>query len=120
MSKKYKKNSYLRKPNPGMIFKAAKKFNIDLNKSLMIGDKKIDMIAAKRANVKYVMKKYNTYVNEMIIKYEKTYYYLFLITIYEIRLLLFLVLKLHSFVLTAFWCWFLSIILFIIVVCLWH
>ena len=58
-NKKYKKNSYLRKPNPGMIFKAAKKFNIDLNKSLMIGDKKIDMIAAKRANVKYVMKKYN-------------------------------------------------------------
>ena len=58
-NKKYKKFSYLRKPNPGMIFKAAKKWNIDLKKSLMIGDNKIDMIAAKRANLRFVKKKYN-------------------------------------------------------------
>ena len=58
-NKKYKKFSYLRKPNPGMIFKAAKKWKIDLKKSLMIGDNKIDMIAAKRANLRFVKKKYN-------------------------------------------------------------
>jgi D-glycero-D-manno-heptose 1,7-bisphosphate phosphatase len=58
-TKKYKKNSYLRKPNPGMIIKAIKKWNIDKNSSLMIGDKKIDMIAAKKAGLRFVMKKYN-------------------------------------------------------------
>ena len=42
-----------------MIFKAVKKWNIDLSKSLMIGDKKIDMIAAKRSNLRFVKKKYN-------------------------------------------------------------
>ena len=56
---KYRKNSYLRKPNPGMILKAVKKWNIDLSKSLMIGDKKIDMIAAKRSKLKFIRKKYN-------------------------------------------------------------
>ena len=58
-NRKYRKNSYLRKPNPGMILKAIKKWNIDLNKSLMIGDKRIDMIAAKRLNLKFIKKKYN-------------------------------------------------------------
>ena len=42
-----------------MIFKAVKKWNIDLNKSLMLGDKKIDMITAKRANLRFIKKKYN-------------------------------------------------------------
>ena len=49
----------MRKPNPGMIFKAVKKWNIDLNKSLMIGDKKTDMITAKRSNLRFIKKKYN-------------------------------------------------------------
>ena len=57
--KKYRKSSYLRKPNPGMIFWAVKKWDISLKKSIMIGDKKIDMIAAKRSNLKFIMKKYN-------------------------------------------------------------
>ena len=42
-----------------MIFKAAKKWNINLNKSLMIGDKRTDMIAAKRSNLRFIKKKYN-------------------------------------------------------------
>ena len=58
-SKKYKKNSFLRKPNPGMILKAIKKWNIDQNKSLMIGDKKIDMIASKKAGLRLIKKRYN-------------------------------------------------------------
>ncbi len=58
-NRKYRKNSYLRKPNPGMILKAVKKWNIDLSKSLMIGDEKADMIAAKKSNVRFIKKKYN-------------------------------------------------------------
>ena len=58
-NKKYKKDSFLRKPNPGMILKAIKKWNIDQNKSLMIGDKKIDMIASKKAGLKFIRKRYN-------------------------------------------------------------
>ena len=36
-----------------------KKWNIDQNKSLMIGDKRADMIAAKRSNLRFIKKKYN-------------------------------------------------------------
>ena len=42
-----------------MRLKTADKWNIDLSKSLMIGDKKIDMIAVKRSNLKFIKKKYN-------------------------------------------------------------
>ena len=38
-----------RKPKPGMILKAAEKFNIDLAQSWMIGDSKIDIEAGKSA-----------------------------------------------------------------------
>ena len=31
-------NNYFRKPNPGMIFFAKKKFDLDLEKSYVIGD----------------------------------------------------------------------------------
>jgi D,D-heptose 1,7-bisphosphate phosphatase len=42
---KYKKNSLLRKPEPGMILKACEDFRIDLKNSVMIGDNdKIDKI----------------------------------------------------------------------------
>lgn len=41
-----------RKPKPGMIFKAAVDFNIDLNKSWMVGDSEIDIIAGKAAGCK--------------------------------------------------------------------
>ncbi|MCE3255443.1 MAG: D-glycero-alpha-D-manno-heptose,7-bisphosphate 7-phosphatase [Rickettsiaceae bacterium] len=48
---KYKKDSLDRKPNPGMFLKAITNFNIDPEKSIMIGDKESDIIAAKSANV---------------------------------------------------------------------
>jgi D-glycero-D-manno-heptose 1,7-bisphosphate phosphatase len=38
-----------RKPKPGMILEAAKKYNIDLSKSILIGDKITDIEAGKRA-----------------------------------------------------------------------
>lgn len=43
-----------RKPNPGMILKAAVDHNIDLNRSLLIGDKSSDMEAARNAGVESI------------------------------------------------------------------
>ena len=47
----YKKGSFDRKPNPGMFLRAAERYYIDVNQSIMIGDKESDMEAAKRAGV---------------------------------------------------------------------
>jgi len=70
-NKKYRKKSYLRKPNPGMILMAAKKWNLDLKKSFMIGDSKSDMIASRRSNLKFIKKKYNLLKEvKKILKYE--------------------------------------------------
>jgi len=49
---KYLKDSYDRKPNPGMILKASRDLDINLNYSIMIGDKDSDYEAARRANLK--------------------------------------------------------------------
>lgn len=54
---KYKKNSYDRKPNPGMLKKIIKMYNVDIKQSFMIGDKKSDYIAASRSGVKFFYKK---------------------------------------------------------------
>ena len=43
-----------RKPNPGMIVKAAEDWNIDLSASYMIGDSARDQQAAESANVKFI------------------------------------------------------------------
>ena len=47
----YKKESFDRKPNPGMIFKARDAFDIDLNCSVVLGDKDSDMEAGRNAGV---------------------------------------------------------------------
>lgn len=44
-----------RKPKPGLIFKAAKDFNIDLNRSWMIGDDARDVGCGKNAGSKTVL-----------------------------------------------------------------
>ena len=49
---KYKKDSFDRKPNPGMIIKAQNDFNIDLSQSVLIGDKQSDIDAGKAAGIK--------------------------------------------------------------------
>lgn len=41
-----------RKPNPGMFLKAQKKYNINMSKSLSLGDKDRDFEAAQKAGVK--------------------------------------------------------------------
>ena len=50
---KYLKDSYERKPNPGMILKASKDFDLNLNESIMIGDKESDYQASCKANLRY-------------------------------------------------------------------
>ena len=51
---KYKKDCFNRKPNPGMILKATDDFNIDLNKSILIGDKISDIEAGISAQIKTI------------------------------------------------------------------
>ncbi len=48
----YRKDSYDRKPNPGMIMKAVEDFDIDVKKSILIGDSKTDIEAGKKAAIK--------------------------------------------------------------------
>jgi D-glycero-D-manno-heptose 1,7-bisphosphate phosphatase len=48
---KYKQESLLRKPNPGMLLKAQKEFGIDLSSSILIGDKETDIVAGIRAKI---------------------------------------------------------------------
>lgn len=49
---KYKKFDDRRKPNPGMIFEAAKDYNIDLSNSIMLGDNISDMEAGFLSGIK--------------------------------------------------------------------
>lgn len=48
-------NSYRRKPNPGMLLEAIKKWNINPTDSFMIGDSSSDYYAALAANVKPIL-----------------------------------------------------------------
>jgi len=54
---KYKSQSLLRKPMPGMVIKAAEKYQVDLSKSIMIGDKMSDIL--KCSYLKYFIKNNN-------------------------------------------------------------
>ena len=49
-----KYNCFCRKPLPGLFFEASFQRNIDLQKSLMIGDSWRDEIAAKNAGIKFI------------------------------------------------------------------
>jgi len=49
---KYKKECELRKPNPGMLLKAAQDFALNLKDCLLVGDSATDIEAAERAGVK--------------------------------------------------------------------
>ena len=48
---KYRADDYSRKPKPGMILDATKEFDIDLSKSILIGDKQTDIDAGVAAGV---------------------------------------------------------------------
>ena len=59
----YKQKSFDRKPAPGMILKAAKKYNINLKESFLIGDRSSDIEAGMEADIGNIFflnnKKYN-------------------------------------------------------------
>jgi len=49
---KYRKDDVSRKPRPGMIHQVIKDFNVDLTRSVLIGDKYTDIQAGKNAGVR--------------------------------------------------------------------
>jgi D,D-heptose 1,7-bisphosphate phosphatase len=57
--KEYKIDCDCRKPKPGMIFKAAEDYNIDLDNSFMIGDRETDIMAGHNAGIRTVIVKIN-------------------------------------------------------------
>ena len=54
-SPKYRKNCNCRKPKPGMLLRAAKKFNLDLEKCYVIGDKVEDIKLARNAGARGIL-----------------------------------------------------------------
>ncbi len=52
---KYKKNCWCRKPNPGMLEKAAKDFDLDLGRSYVIGDQLTDIKLGNNAGCQTVL-----------------------------------------------------------------
>ena len=54
-NRRYKVDCDCRKPKPGMFYKAAERYNIDLSQSWMIGDTEIDRQAAINAGVKPII-----------------------------------------------------------------
>lgn len=52
----YRRESFDRKPNPGMILKAREEFDLELSESVLIGDKDSDIEAGKSARIKYNIK----------------------------------------------------------------
>ncbi|MCX6558645.1 MAG: HAD family hydrolase [Candidatus Aminicenantes bacterium] len=52
---RYRCESPLRKPEPGMLLQAARDFEIDLPASFMIGDKTDDILAGKRAGCRTML-----------------------------------------------------------------
>jgi len=63
---KYKQDSFDRKPNPGMILKAQKDFDIDLAQSVLIGDKDSDIEAGKKAGIHMNMFNDNIRIEEIL------------------------------------------------------
>jgi D-glycero-D-manno-heptose 1,7-bisphosphate phosphatase len=47
----YDRDSFWRKPNPGMILEAARRLDLDLARSIFLGDQPGDMTAASAAGV---------------------------------------------------------------------
>ena len=52
----YRKDSFERKPNPGMILDAKREFDLDLSKSILIVDKDSDIEAGRAAGVQWNIK----------------------------------------------------------------
>jgi len=51
----YKRESEDRKPNPGMILKAAEEFDLDLGRSVLVGDQPSDVRAGRSAELGHIV-----------------------------------------------------------------
>ena len=63
---------FCRKPNPGMILDATKKYKIDLIKSFLVGDRAIDIEAASKASCRSIFLD-KKYIEKAPIKQEATF-----------------------------------------------
>ena len=61
----FKIKCFCRKPQPGMILKCIREFNLDINSSIMIGDKLIDRLASQKAGLKFFYKKKISFLNQL-------------------------------------------------------
>src|SRR5437763_3396517 len=52
----YRRESFDRKPNPGMILRARDDFGLDLSRSVLVGDKDSDIEAGRAAGVGFNIK----------------------------------------------------------------
>ena len=59
-------NCQCRKPNPGMLVKAAQEHNIDMNQSFMIGNSLTDIQAAQKAGCKGILLNQNQTLLELV------------------------------------------------------
>lgn len=69
----YKIKCKCRKPETGLIKKAAKEFNIDLKKSFMIGDRTVDILTGQKAGLKTILVKTGYGGRDAIYKIEPDY-----------------------------------------------
>ena len=65
-------NCSCRKPKPGLLVKASKKWKIDLKKSFMIGDRWKDILAGKKVGCKTIFIN-NNYKNDKKVKADFTF-----------------------------------------------
>jgi D-glycero-D-manno-heptose 1,7-bisphosphate phosphatase len=52
----YRRESFDRKPNPGMLLKARDELGLDLRRSIFVGDKDSDMLAGRSAGVGHLLR----------------------------------------------------------------
>ena len=62
---KYRLNKIDRKPNPGMLIKAVKKWNINTKKSIFIGDSHTDYESAGKMKIKFYYKDNSKLINQI-------------------------------------------------------
>ena len=68
---RYKRQSDLRKPSPGMLLQAATDFNINLSSSIIIGDQLTDMEAGITANLGYLLLLNSSIDTSDLLKYSR-------------------------------------------------
>jgi len=70
IANKYLKVCYCRKPNPGMLYSAAKEFDLDLSQSLIFGDKEKDIKAGEAVGCKsfYIQNVLEQFVSDASLK----------------------------------------------------